>query len=550
MDDAVKVLTVKEIRERAEIQIKEVEDKYQGTDFYLDTELARRIINFISLLKHTGGNLGGVNFQALPFQVLFTLETLAVLRKKSGYRKHTTSILFLPRKSGKTELIAALNVWMLFGDKEKQKENYIIASETQQATILYNAMVAMIKQAPTLMAKVDIWKSTKTIEKNNSDFRDIFKVLSSNYSSKDGYKSSCLSADEPHSYPDSSLYDVMTESMAHREQPLSILLSTAGYNQQGFFKRLLDYAIQVKDGVIKNDNMYLMHFGMEEGEDWKDENVWRRVNPALGYGVKMDYLRDKFLKAQHSGEEYTSFLTKHLNVWTSSSVTWITTEKWNNSFKYEIDEDDLIGKECYGGLDLASTTDIAALVLVFPKENDEYDVLCRFWIPEDNMRERSRKDKVPYERWVNKGLITATDGNVIDYSFIEHQIKNDCAKFDVKEIAYDRWNSSSLVTNLENEGISQMVQFGQGFGSMSAPTKQIETLVLQKKLNHGNNEVLTWMMSNVAIKRDPADNLKIDKSKSSEKVDGMVALAMALGVKLITKPASENIYEKRGMLIL
>ena len=536
--DEVKVLTVQEIRDRAKPIIKTIADKYKGTDFYLDEELATRIINFISLLKHTGGALGGVNFQLLPFQVEFTIETLAVLRKKNGYRKHTTSILFLPRKSGKTELIAALNVWMLFGDKEKQKENYIIASETQQATILYMAMVAMIKQAPTLLNKVDIWKSTKTIEKNNSDFRDIFKVLSSNFSSKDGYKSSLLSCDEPHSYPDSSLYDVMTESMAHREQPLTILLSTAGYNQQGFFKRLLDYAVQVKEGTIKNDNMYLMYFGMKEGEDWEDEQTWIRCNPALGYGVKMDYLRDKYLKAQHSGEEYVSFLTKHLNVWTNSAVTWIKQEDWNASYKYDINEDDLQHEECYAGLDLASTTDIAAFVLIFDR-GTHTDVICRFFIPEDNMRERSRNDKVPYETWARDGYIITTPGNVIDYDYIEAQIKKDCEKFNVKEIAYDKWNSSQLVTNLDNEGISQMIAIPQGYG-LGNGLREIETLTLGKKLNHGNNPVLKWMVSNVVIQKNLDDKIKIAKDKCTEKIDGVASLSMALAIKMISQPEEEK----------
>lgn len=545
--DEIKVLSVQEVRDRAEAIIDTVANKYNNTDYYLDKELAIKIIHFISLLKHTGGNLGGVNFQLLPFQVEYTIETLAVLKKKNGYRRYTTSILFLPRKSGKTELIAALNVWMLFGDKEKQKENYIIASETQQATILYNAMVSMIKQAPFLLSKVDIWKSTKTIEKNNSDFRDIFKVLSSNYSSKDGYKSSLLSADEPHSYPDSSLFDVMTESMAHREQPLSLLLSTAGYNQQGFFKRLLDYAVQVKDGIIENDSIYLMYFGIKDDEDWNSEEVWRRVNPALGYGVKMDYLRDKYKKALYSGEEEVSFKTKHLNMWTNSADVWIKNEVWVDSFKYTVEENELSGRECYAGLDLASTTDITAFVMVFPNEDGVFDVVCRFWIPEDSMRERERRDKVPYSKWVSDGYIKTTKGNVVDYEFIEEDIKKDVEKFNVKLIAFDRWNSSSIITRLENEGIDNLVGFGQGFASMSAPTKEIETLVLQKKLNHGNNPVLNWMCSNVAIKRDPSDNIKIDKAKSSEKVDGMVALAMSIGMYQSDRTEDEDFaYEDRG----
>jgi phage terminase large subunit-like protein len=195
-----------------------------------------------------------------------------------------------------------------------------------------------------------------------------------------------------------------------------------------------------------------------------------------------------------------NFLTKRLNVWTDSQTRWISTDKWNASFRYEIDETQLKGAVCFGGLDLSSTTDITALVWLFPQNdgNDEwYDVLCRFWIPEENMRERVRRDKVPYDVWIREGWIQTTPGDVIDYDFIEEQIKRDYSQFKVKELAYDRWNATSIINNLMNEGIENLVPFGQGFASMSAPTKELEMLVLRKKLNHGNNPVLKWMMSNV-----------------------------------------------------
>ncbi len=208
-------------------------------------------------------------------------------------------------------------------------------------------------------------------------------------------------------------------------------------------------------------------------------------------------------------------------------------------------------RKCYGGLDLSSNTDLTALVLIFDDGSGGYDVIPYFWIPKDNMIERIKRDKVPYFDWVMKGLIKTTDGNVVDYAFIEQYIKRVCSFFNVRMIAYDRWNSNDLVRRLIEDEVTDMIQFGQGFSSMSAPTKQIEVLALQGKLNHANNEVLAWNISNVAIKRDPADNIKIDKNISSERVDGAVALAMAIGVAIRDIDIEEDnssTYNERGML--
>ena len=528
--DKIVVRSIQEVLVDADKTIRKIEHKYKDTDFYLDVKLAEKIIKFISMLKHTGGALGGKNFQLLPFQVEFIIEVLAVLQKRNDYRKHTRGILFVPRKQGKTELLSAMNLWMYFGDKEIQKEQYVIASETQQATILYAAIVSMVKQAPYLFNKVNIFKSTKTIETKDAAFPDIFKVLSATADTKDGLKGSLITADEAHAYKDSALFDVMTESMAHREQPLTIIITTAGHNKQGFFKRLLDYAKQVMDGIIVDNGLYLMDYSLNEDEDdWKDEKNWIKVNPALGYGVKMDYLRDKFIRACHSATEEVSFKTKHLCMWVDSAITWIKSEDWNKSNKKGVlDESDYVGRECYGGLDLSSTTDITAFVLVFPNGDGSFDVLSRFFIPSDNAIERSRTDKVSYLDWIKEGWITTTQGNVVDYKVLEEHIRNDAEKFDIREIAFDRWNASSIVTNLEQDGLT-MVGFGQGYKSMSSPVKEIEALVLQEKLNHGDNPALTWMVANVQIIQDAADNVKMDKSKAIERIDGAVALAMAIG---------------------
>jgi len=532
--DKIKAVAREDIVAAALDIAKLIDTSYLGTQWYVNMQLAKKILTFISMLKHTGGSLAGTPFRLLPFQVEYIVQSLCVLDRDTELRKHTESIMHIPRKNGKTELGAALNLVMLFIDEEMQKEIYSIASEIQQAAILYHAAVSMLKQSPALLKRIKQYKAEKKLETKGGDFVDLYRVLSAIAGTKDGLKTSAMFADEPHAYPDSALYDVVSEGMAHREQGISFLLSTSGYNKQGFYHKKLQYAKQVMDGIIKDSSIYLMCFDLHDDDDWTDEELWKKANPALGFGVKMDYLRNKFHKAQHSATDEVSFKTKHLNLWVDSAITWIRNKDWLASNTKIVTEEECLGRECYAGLDLASTTDLTSFCLVFPNYTDDgifdgsYDVLPRFFIPEDTAAVRSKEDKVSYLDWIRDGYITATGGNVIDYEFIYQYIMQDISKFDVREVAFDRWNAAGIITKLEESGVV-CVGFGQGFKSMSSPVKAIEALVLMKKLNHGNNPVMGWCVSNVLLVKDPADNVKMDKSKSQERIDGAVAMAMAIG---------------------
>lgn len=522
------------------IMIEALEYAENTNDVNIDT--AKKVITFVSMLKHTGGDLAGIHFQLLPFQIKFLIDVICTM--KNGKRKYTTAMLMLPRKNGKTELIAAVLNYFLFVDKESGKEIYCAANETDQARIIFKATESMINQNSYLEANCITYKSTRMIEKE-SKFEDFIKVLTSNADTKDGLKPYVAVYDELHAAKSAELFTVLEEGMAHRSSPLFIIISTAGYNHQGIMKQKYDYAKKVQSGIIKDPSFYSMIFEPDEDDNWENESTWIKCNPALGYGVKMEYLRNKFIKAQHSGEDEVAFKTKHLNLWTSAATVWIRDKVWDAAPKKLIAPPN--GSLCYAGLDLASTTDIAALCLEFPTDNG-IDVIWKFWIPKDKMMERSKKDRVPYLTWVRDGYITATDGVAIDYGVIERDIIEVCELYNVKLIAYDRWNSSSLIQSLDDKGVSALVPFGQGFASMSAPTKDIETLALQHKINHGHNPVANWMMSNVAIQRDASDNIKIDKAKSSEKVDGIVALAMSHGIHLADrKTEDKSVYEDRGM---
>ena len=526
------------IKREATVYIEQQVLELKGSAYYLDVETALKIISFISMLKHTGGMLAGIGFQILPFQIKFLIDVICTKRITNDRRRYTTALLFLPRKNGKTELIAALLNCFLFMDSEKGKEIYCAANETQQAQIIYKAATTMIKQNNVLSSRVNLWRSTKTIERTG-EFEDFIKVLTANADTKDGLKPYVVVYDELHAAKDASLYTVLEEGMASRTEPLFIIISTAGYNQNGIMHRKYEYAKQVRDGIIQDDTFYSMIFEPDEDDDWTDEKTWIKCNPALGYGVQMDYLRSKFIKAKYSGEEEVAFKTKHLNIWTNSATVWIKDEVWLSN-KSEIAS--LKGRKCYGGLDLSSTTDITALGLVFENEDGSLDLHVKMWIPEDQMRERSRRDRVPYADWVRDGWISTTPGNSVDYDFIERDILalvND--GIDIQEIAYDRWNASGIVAHLQYEGLN----IGQGFASMSAPTKLFETLSLQEKINHGGNPALRWMLSNVVITKDAAENIKIDKSKSRERVDGIVASVMALGSYTANQSKDEQSpYEK------
>ena len=531
--------------------------------YYLDKDLVYKYIKFASLMKLPAGEFGGITFQFMDFQIKAIIDIIGTKYRDGefkGLRRYQTIFFFLAKKGGKSTFGALLTILYFFLDDEKAKECYSIASDLDQAKILHKAFITMIKQIPELDEMVKTTIQPPRVSKYNGAFIDEYMAVSSTADSKDGLNVSMALVDEPHSYSNKALYQIITDGMAGRTQPLQIIMSTAGYDLNGFFYRdIYLYAKKIKQGIIKDESFYQVMFEPDE-EDlkdpdfWKKEEVWRKSNPGYPKSPTASYMKNKVLQAEQSEQSRISFLTKHLNIFCDKVDIWIKNSVWNNNqSKIGFNKlKQLKNRRCYGGLDLSSSTDITALVLIFDDGSGGFDVIPYFWIPKDNMFERVRRDKVPYFDWVKKGLIKTTEGNVVDYAYIEKTIKRVCEFFNVKMIAYDRWNSNDLIRRLTDDEVVELIQFGQGYASMSTPTKQIEVLSLQGKLNHASNEVLNWMCSNVVLKKDPSDNWKIDKEKSSEKVDGMVALAMALGVALkdIEEKPEENVYEKRGVRIL
>jgi len=395
-----------------------------------------------------------------------------------------------------------------------------------------------------------VYKTTRAIELLADG--SIYRALSADAHTKHGLNAHFVAADEIHAYPNGELIDVMKTSMGARTEPLMVYTTTADYARESACNTIYDYAKKARDGIIVDPAFLpvvyeLTREEMEaEPECWKDPKVWAKANPMLGKSVSTEFLDRECKRAQESPAYENTFKRLYLNLQTESDIRWFSMDNWDLCGG---DLPELDGRECYGGLDLASISDLAAYILAYPREgvNAGYDVLCRFWCPEEGARIRELKDRVPYTQWIREGYITATPGNVVDYDAIRRDINELNERYNIKEIAVDRWNSTQLQTQLMGDGF-EIVQFGQGYASMNAPAKELEKLILEQNICHGDNPVLRWMASNVMIEMNPAGDIKPSKSKSSEKIDGIVAMVMAIG-RAMLRDESGSVYESRGLEI-
>jgi phage terminase large subunit-like protein len=398
----------------------------------------------------------------------------------------------------------------------------------------------MVKQSPALLKRIKIIPSTKRMVYQPTG--SIYQVLSSEVATKHGLNVSACIFDELHTQPTRALYDVMTQGSGDaRKQPLWFFLTTAGTDRNSICWEVHQKALDILEGR-KAD--------LGENEDWQDEKNWYKCNPSLGHTISIDKVRDAFRKAMETPADENMFRQLRLNQWVKQSIRWMPMDRWDECGGM-VDATALEGRACYAGLDLSSTSDLTTLVLVFPpeSEDDPYIVLPFFWLPEETLGLRVRRDHVMYDVWERQDFIQTTEGNVVHYGFIERFIVQLGERYNIREIAYDRWNATMMVQALEDDGFT-MVPFGQGFKDMSPPTKELMRIVLERKLNHGGHPVLRWNLDNAFVRTDPAGNLKIDKEKSTEKVDGAVALVMALD-RAMKNQNSGSVYDSdRGLLFI
>jgi phage terminase large subunit-like protein len=503
-------------------------------------EKANRAVKFIKLLKHTKAPWRGVPFNLQPFQEKWIRDLFGTVNQ-NGTRQYRTAYVEIPRKNGKSELAAAIALYLLCD--EGGAEIYGAAGDQEQAGIVFNVAAQMVQQNEGLTKRFKVVEHRKRIVYPATG--SFYHAISAEAATKHGYNASGVIFDELHVQPNRDLWDVLTTSGGTREQPLVFAITTAGFDRNSICWEQHEYAERVAKGIIEDSTFYPVLYSASEDADWTDEAEWYKCNPGLGNFRSLDEMQSLCAKAKETPALENTFRRLYLCQWTQQETRWMPIESWDATAG-EVVADDLAGEVCYAGLDLASTSDIAALVLVCPDEDGIMDILSFFWIPGDDLAARVRKDRVPYEVWIRKGLIRATPGNVIDYRTIKEDIKELGKRFNIREIGYDRWNATQLVTELTDEAFN-MVPVGQGFASMSAPTMELMRMTLARKLRHGGNPVMRWMASNMMVRQDPAGNLKPDKEKSLQKIDGMVALIMGLDRAIRN---TRSVYEDRGILSL
>lgn len=450
-----------------------------------------------------------------------------------------------------SELAAAIALYLLYADNEPSAEVYGAAADRQQASIVFDVANQMVQMTPALMRRSKIMAATKRIVNySNGGF---YQVLSAEVATKHGLNVSGLVFDELHAQPNRKLYDVLTKGSGDaREQPLYFLITTAGTDRESICFELHQKALDILAGRKIDPTFYPVVYGLTDQDDWHDEANWYKANPSLGQTITVERVRDMYREALDNPAEENVFKQLRLNMWVSSLTRFIPEHIYDLG-KAPINMDELLGRECYGGLDLSSTGDITAFVLVFPPrdETEKYIILPFFWIPEETIPLRVRRASVPYDVWNKQGYLMATEGNVVHYGFIEHFICELGKKYNIKEIAVDRWNATMLTQNLMDDGFT-MVPFGQGYASMSPPTKEFYKLLMSGQILHGGHPVLRWMSGNVVVDTDPAGNIKPTKARSPEKIDGIVAAIMALdrAIRHEAEPTG-SVYDDpdRGLLV-
>jgi len=530
------------------------------TGHYFDERSAKRAINFFErYLRHSKGRWAGKPFLLMNWQKYEVIAPLFGWKRKDGTRRFRLAYIEVPKKNGKSGLCSGIALYLLCADGEPGAEVYTAAADHKQAGIVFNESARMVRKSLDLRKRLRIKPSTKTIYYARKS--SIYQALSADVETKEGYDISGLVFDELHAQKKRALWDTLRYAGAAREQPLFVSITTAGFDRQSVCWEQHEYARKILKGQVLDPSFFALIYSTnwEDAEarntdaeemDWRSEEAWKIANPSLGETIKLEDFRQECLEAQESPLKENAFKRYRLNIWTRAETRWFAIDKWKacgGTFDLEL----LKGRRCFGGLDMASVDDLASFSLVFePGEDRLLYVLNWSWCPMENLWKRVKKNRVPYDHWMKQGYLIGTEGNAIDEAAILKKIFEIKDVFPLLElIGFDRWGAMNVTHTIEEGGID-VVPVGQGFASMSAPSKTLERAVLDEALRHGDNPVLSWAADNVVIASDPAGNIKPVKDKSTEKIDPVVAMVMAIAAMQQAKENEESIYRSRGIVVL
>lgn len=503
-------------------------------------ERAERVRDFFHrFIRHSDGKWKGKPFTLLPWQWENVIQPIFGRIRDDGTRLIRKGYIGISKKNGKSELMAGLALYMLLADDEPSSEVYIFASDRDQATLIFKQAAKMVDGHPQLFKRLKVLRTRKRIvdERTNS----FIQAEDSDAPGSEGLNAHCVIIDELHAQKGRDLFDSLRYSGAARRQPLQLSITTAGWDRESICYEEYQHAKRVQSDPTVDPTYHAAIYEAESTDDWNLESTWRKANPSLGVTIDIEEFQSEFGKAKRSPSIENAFRRYRLNQWTQQASRWINLDDWLGCGA-DFTEDDLQGQPCYGGLDLASTTDVSALALVFPVgDGAGCRVLNWFWMPGDAANKRHGKNGAKWLEWAKAGYVELTPGAVTDYAFIRRKLNGLATQFDLQEIAIDRWNATQLALQLRDDGM-EVVAFGQGFKDMSPPTKALEGLVLSRSIQHNNNPVMQWMIDNVAVERDAAGNVKPSKAASTEKIDGVVAAIMGIG-RMTLQTEFTNVYE-------
>jgi phage terminase large subunit-like protein len=490
-------------------------------------EAARAVDFFADMLTHPDDSptaKAGSPFVLQPWQADYIATLFGWRSKADRSRRYRESLAGLPRKNGKSTLASGIMLYSMLAEGRQGAQIYSAAQTRDQAGLIFAMAARMVRQSPKLSKRLKIIDSTKRITYQKAG--SFYRAIPADAGPVHGTKPATVIFDELHTQARRDLYDALKTGQGSTVNPLFVNITTAGFNRHSICWEVWQYARQVRDGVMPDPTFLPMLYELKDGQAWDSPETWRECNPNFGVSISADFLRQEYERAKVSTAYENTFRNLYLNQWTEQAVRWIPMERWD-----DCDEalPDLTGQPCYAGLDLSATEDITALALVFPLDDGTFAVLPKFWIPEETAARKERQDAVPYRKWIAEGLVTATPGDCVDHSVVRADINRLAQQYTIREIAYDRALSIGIAPQLAQEDGFPMEPFGQGWLSMSEPSKTLFRLVMKRQLVHGGNPVLRWMAANVSVARDAADNIKPVKDKSTGRIDGIVATIMGLG---------------------
>ncbi len=496
-------------------------------------------------LRLNKGKWAGEPFKLMDWQRNDILRPLFGWQDAHDSRRFRLAFIEIPKKNGKSQMCAGIALYMLAGDGEQGAEVYLAAADRNQAGIIYRGATSMAKASPLLRDYVIPRDYTKHLALPSTD--SFLRVLSADSYSAEGLDASACVIDELHTQKSRDLWDCLKYSGTARRQPLIVAVTTAGWDRNSIAYEMHTRAQQVIDGIILDDSFFAHIAAAAEDDDWTDPKVHAKANPALGTIFSAaDMIRD-CREAQESPARENVFKRYRLNIWTEQDVRWLSMDKWDASAG-EVDAAALEGQTCFAGLDLATTTDLSALILLFPDDDGGYKLLPHFWAPEENARLRSRRDRVPYLAWAKQGLLTLTPGDVTDYATLRRDINELGDKYEIRELGIDRlFQGAQLGVELQNDGF-RVTAVAMSFMSLAAPSAELERLVLSGKLHHGAHPIMRWMAANVTVETDSSGNIRPSKSKSTERIDGVTSTVIALALAIGAEEGSA--YDDHGVLVI